>query len=230
MTKLQKMFTVLPLSLALLASTMAGVASAQTYPALSVQLLTQGLTQNAGAGTQNAIMAIARLDTTSSNEDIRISSLPLILTTGGGANGSSLQSCHLANANNISSPLSTSGNVPSALNSGVNTLALDTPLVLPRGSVTMLDLICNVSTTAAAGGSFTFSINTANVMATGVTSGLPAQVSITPGAVVIPPTTYPGVPNTGAGGEAGSNIALIVGSLLVASFGYLYSRRYARAR
>ncbi len=224
------MFTVLPLSLALLASTMAGVASAQTYPALSVQLMTQGLTQNAGAGTQNAIMAIARLDTTSSSEDIRLASLPLILTTGGGAAGASLQSCHIANANNISAPLSTSGNVPATLNGGLNTFVFDSPLIIPRGSVTMLDLICGVSTSALPGGSYTFSLNTANVVATGVTSGLPATVSVAPGAVYVPPTPLPGVPNTGAGGEASSNIALIVGSLMVAGFGYVYSRRYARTR
>ncbi|MBX4189426.1 hypothetical protein KW785_02420 [Candidatus Parcubacteria bacterium] len=244
MIRIKHALATLPLSLALLAGSFAGVANAQTYlqssvssPMLAVQLMTNGLSQNVGAGSQNATLAVVRLDTTYSGEDVRISSIPLILGTGNGATGASLQNCTIANANNTSSALNSGNNVPSSINSGLNSFTLDNPLVLPRGTVTTLNLMCNIGSGAVNGGTYTFSLNTANVVATGATSGQPAVVTVgtsvpnTGGTGTVgngTGTVYPGVPNTGAGGNAARNIALILGSLFTAALGLFYSRRYAR--
>ncbi len=233
MISLKHALAALPLSLALMVSTTAGLAHAQVtttgVPTLAVQLLSTGLTQNATAGTQNATFAVVRLDTTFSGDDVRISSLPLILNTGGNATGASLQSCNLYNAANMSTSLN-SNNIPS-FNTGLNNVALNSPLVLPRGTVTTLNLVCNLASNAVNGGTYSFSLNTQNVIATGVMTGLPAVVTI--GSSAIGNGTggtifYPTVPNTGAGGEATRNIAIILGSLVVAALGFAVSRRYAR--
>jgi hypothetical protein len=230
MSNLKRMFIALPLSLAIMASGI-GMASAQVTgaPLLSVQMLSSGLSTNVVPGSTNAILAAVQLNTAGSGDDVRISSIPLILTTGNGAFASSLTSCHIANANNISFPLDTNGNVPASLVSGLNNFNLDTPLVLTRNTVTTLDLICNMSSAASNGGSFTFSINSANVVASGNTLGTPAVVTVPNAPIVIPITPVtPGVPNTGAGGDAATNIALISAAIVVAFAGYVYSRRYAR--
>ena len=210
-------------------------ASAQVYtttaatPTLAVELLSTGLTANPSAGTTGATMAIVRLDTTYSPDAIRLASLPLIVSTANGATPASLTNCRVYNEASPTAALNNGSNVPGNLVSGLNVVNLDTPLVIQRGSVVLLDVKCDIAAGAVTGGTFQFSLNTANVVATGNTTGLPAAVYVgvsTPGGV--PSTGGVGLPNTGAGGDAGMNLALILGSLVAASLGVLYARKAVR--
>lgn len=226
----KKMF-MLPVVIALLAfSTGANAQVVTGAPRLGVQLLSNGLTANPTPGMSNATYAVIRLDTTYSGDDVRISSLPLIVTPGNGAIASNLNNCAVFNAANASVPLNSGSNVSAGMASGLNSINFNSPLVLPRGTVTTLNVNCNLNSGALNGGTYQFSLNTANVSAVGNTSGVPAVVTVGTGAPVVvdPGTGVIGVPNTGMGGAASANIALLLASIAAASFGALYVRKASR--
>lgn len=199
-------------------------ANAQTVqPRVAIQLLTSGLTSPLVASSTDNVMARLVLDTTGSPEAVRISSLPFILTTGNGAASGTLTNCTVVNESNVNSDLS--GN-SGGLVAGINSINLSNPLVLAAGTVTTLQLRCDATGGLVSGGTFTFSMNTANVAGTGVSTGLPALVSVrgaVPTVPVIP--VIPTVPNTGAGGDATANIALLLGSFTLATLGVVYTRK-----
>jgi hypothetical protein len=170
------------------------------------------------------------LDTTGSPEGVRITSLPFILSTGNGAVASTLTNCRVVNESNTGVNLNTAPGNNVGLSSGLNTISLNSPLVLNAGTVTTLDLICDPSAGLVAGGTFTVSMNTANVAATGATTGLPAVVTVRGAAPVIPPVVVPTVPNTGAGGAASLNWALLLGSFGLAALGFGITRKAVQAR
>lgn len=214
----------IPVALSIFA--IAATANAQAVqPRVAIQLLTSGLTSPLVAESENATLARLVLDTTGSTEAVRITSLPFILSTANGADADTLTNCHVVNEANASVALSDDTDAD-GLVAGLNTITLDNPLILNAGTVTTLSLRCDPSEDLVAGGTFTFSMNTANVSATGVTTGLPAIVTVR-GAVVPPiiPPFIPGVPNTGAGGEVATNLALIFGSLTLAAVGVAYTKR-----
>lgn len=231
-----KKFLILPIAVAFMAFGV-GSANAQVVaaPKLAVQLATTGLTNPITVGS-DATVARLTLDTTGSNTPVRISSLPLSLSVMNGANAASLTNCRVFNENNTSTALNSSNNIPSALTAGMNTITLDSPIVLPAGTVTTLDVRCVAAANLVPGGSFQFSLNTANVVASDPTTGTPAVVTVlgatTP--VTIPvtvpvtvPVVTPTVPNTGAGGEASTNVMVILGSLAAATLGLAYARKAA---
>jgi len=203
-------------------------ASAQSAPSLLVDMVNTGVAQSIGPNMQNVTMANVRLDTTFSNDNIRLSSLPIIVTAGNGANASSLTSCQLVNPVNTNSPLNTGNNAVSGLSSGSNTFNFDNSITLTRGTVTNLLLNCNINGSLTSGGTYQFSINTANVSAVAASTGLPATVGVSTGGVIIPNPTVPGIPNTGFGDAATSNMMLIIGSIVVAGLGIAYTRKVAR--
>jgi hypothetical protein len=214
-----------PTALALMAvlgfGIVGNVANAQVGgPRVAIQLLTTGLTSPLVATSTNATVARLVLDTTGSTEAVRITSLPYILTTGAGAQAAHLNNCRVYNEADLNTALNTGV----TLQSGLNNVALNAPLVLAANTVTTLTLRCDVSGDLVTGGTYTFSMNTANLVATGATTGLPALVLVR-GAAVIPPTTpvvpvVPGLPTTGAsGGSTGGNSAILFGSVLLAIMG-----------
>lgn len=221
---------VLPVALAFFAMATAGSVNAQvTTPTLGIMLGSTGLTPNPAPGTANAVVATVRLDTTYSSDAIRLNSLPLILSTGNGGNPTSLTSCRIVNEASPTVALNNGTNMPANLISGSNIVTFDTPLVLSRGTVTILDLDCNIAPGATLGGAFQFSLNTFNVNAVAASTGLPASVVVGTGApVVVPPVFVPGIPNTGLGGNMTQNVILLLGSLLAASFGIAYVRKTSR--
>jgi hypothetical protein len=220
----------IPVGLSLLAGV--STVSAQTIaPRVAIELLTSGLTSPLTASSTDNVMARLVLDTTGSPEGVRINSLPFILTTGNGAASGTLTNCTVVNENNTGVDLNAAPGNGSGLVSGLNTIGFSSPLVLAAGTITTLQLRCDASAGLVSGGTFTFSMNTANVSATGVSTGLPAVVSIR-GAVVPPvviPPFIPGVPNTGAGGAAPMNWALILGSVGIAAVGFALTRKAAQA-
>jgi hypothetical protein len=205
-----------------------GSASAQVIgPRVALQFATNGLTSPLVASSTNAVIARLLLDTTGSTEAVRLTSLPFNLITGNGASASTLNNCRVYNEADINTALNTSASTTTMF-SGINNIAFTNALVLQPNTMTTVSLRCDVDGTLASGGTYTVNMNTANVAATGATTGIPAVVTVR-GAVVVPPVVTvppvvvtPGLPATGAGGEAAQNIAMLAASLLIASLGFSY--------
>jgi hypothetical protein len=218
-----KKLLVLPLAVAVLALGLAGSASAQTAsPRVALQFGTNGLTSPLAANTSGATIARLLLDTTGSTEAVRIASLPFNLVLGSGAQASSLMNCRVFNESNPNVALNTPASATTTMVSGINNITFDAPMVLAANTLTTVALRCDIGSDLVAGGTYTVNMNTANVVATGATTGLPALVTIR-GSVVVPPVTNPpvtpGMPATGAGGEAAQMIAMLAASLLIAGLG-----------
>lgn len=211
----------------------AGVASAQVIgPRVALQFATNGLTSPLSASTTDAVVARLLLDTTGSTEAVRINSLPFNLVTANGALASSLQNCRVFNESNLSSALNTPASATTTAFTGINSITFNSPLILQPNTLTTLSLRCDVNGTLVAGGTYTINMETANVVATGASTGLPAAVTVR-GSVVVPPVyvppVVPGLPTTGASGEVTQSLAMILASLLMAglSFSYLNARKHS---
>lgn len=208
----------------------ASLANAQvaTTPNLLVNLVPDSVASSINANTSNVILANVRLDATTSSEDIRLASLPITLTTGNGARASDL-TCRVVNAASPTVALNTGNNASTTMVSGLNRINLDNPVVIARGTTTNLLVRCDIGSGLVVDGTYQFSINSNNVVATGNTTGTPAVVGVTRAStpVVVPPVV-PGIPNTGFGGNASTNVALILGSIVVAGLGLAYTRKLAR--
>ena len=218
------------LTAAALFSGFAGVAGAQVIgPRVALQFATNGLTYPLSASSSDAIIARLLLDTTNSTEAVRINSLPFNLVVGNGASASTLQNCRVYNESNLSSALNTPSSTTTPFYSGINSVNFNSPLILQPNTMTTLSLRCDVSGTLVSGGTYMINMETANVIATGATTGLPALVTVR-GAVVVPPVVItPGIPATGASGEATQNVAMIAASLLIAGLGFSYLRSKKQA-
>ncbi len=226
-----KKILILPIALALMAVTV-GSANAQVVPTprVAVQLATTGLTNPLVEGSE-ATLARLVLDTTGSNTAVRIASIPLSLNLGSGALASTLTDCAIVNEGN-NNALTSGSNIEDSLSSGMNTFTLDTPIVLAANTVTTLRVRCDIDNNLVSSGTYQFSLNTSNVVATDPVSGTQALVTLrgvaVPPVVTIPPVVIPTVPNTGAGGEASTNAVIILGTLVAASLGLAYARRAVR--
>ena len=217
-----KKLMVLPVAAAVFALSV-GAASAQVVgPRVALQFATNGLTNPLAASSSNAVIARLLLDTTGSSEAVNVSSLPFNVVTANGAMASSLQNCRVYNESNTSVALNSA---TGDLVEGLNNIAFTSPLVLQPNTLTTVSLQCDVDGTLVSGGTYTVNMNTANVVATGATTGRPATVTVR-GSVVIPPVIVPpiipGLPTTGASGQAAQNVAMLAASLLMASLGYSY--------
>ncbi|MES2214221.1 MAG: hypothetical protein V4465_02415 [Patescibacteria group bacterium] len=223
-----KKFLIIPVIAALFAFS-TGASAQVAGPSLLVQLQSAGVSSAINSGAQNVTLANVRLDATASTDDIRLASLPIVLTVGNGGNASALQSCRAVNSTAPSTNLNSGTNAIANFSSGSNSIVFDNPMVIARGTAVNILVNCNIGTLPG-GGTYQFSINTANVPATAVSTGLPAVVGV--GGVAVTPTPVPvpvpGIPNTGFGGAAPMNIALLIGSIGVAALGLTYTRRFAR--
>lgn len=221
-----KKFIAVPLAVATLALSGWGMASAQVAgPRVALQFGTNGLTSPLVANGDNAVVARLLLDTTGSTEAVRIASLPFNLVTAGGASAGTLENCRVYNESDLNTALNSA---TGDLVSGINNITLTNALVLSANTMTTLSLRCDVGSDLVSGGTYTVNMNTANVVATGASTGLPAAVTVR-GAVVVPPVvtppivvTTPGLPATGAADEVAQNLAMLVAALLMAGLGVSY--------
>lgn len=203
-------------------------ASAQVAgPRLALQFGTNGLTSPLTASTTNAVVARLLLDTTGSTEAVRISSLPFNLVTGSGALASTLRNCRVFNEADANTALNTPASATTTLTTGINNIVFNSALIVPANTMVTVALRCDIGSDLVAGGTYTVNMNTANVVATGASTGLPALVTIrgavvVPPIVVVPPPVTPGLPSTGATGEVSQNLAMIALSLLMAGVGFSY--------
>lgn len=222
-----KKFLAVPAVLTVLALSASTVGAQVIGPRVALQFATNGLTNPLSASSTNAVIARLLLDTTGSTEAVRISSLPFNLVTGGGASASSLMNCRVYNESDLSTSLNTPASATTTLFEGVNNISFNSALILQPNTLTTVSLRCDVGNLTS-GSTFTVNMNTANVVATGASTGIAAAVTIR-GAVVIPPVVIvppvtPGLPTTGAAGQTSQNVAMIAASLLMASLGFAYLR------
>ena len=223
--KINKLIAV-PLVAATLAVSAFGAASAQVIgPRVALQFATNGLTSPLSSNSSNAVIARLLLDTTGSTEAVRLSSLPFNLITGSGATASALQNCRVYNESDLNTSLNTPATATTTLFSGINNVNLNNQLIMQPNTLTTLSLRCDINSNLVSGGTYTVNMNTANVVATGASTGLPAVVTVR-GGVVVPPVVYPtptpGMPSTGAGGQTAQSIAMLAASLLIAGLGFSY--------
>ena len=218
-------YLAIPLATAAIAMSFGSAGAQVIGPKVALQFATNGLTSPLSASSSNAVIARLLLDTTGSTEAVRINSLPFNLITGNGASASTLNNCRVYNESDLGTALNTTSS-STTMFTGINNIAFNSALILQPNTMTTLSLRCDVDGSLVSGGTYTVNMNTNNVVATGVSTGLPAAVTIR-GAVVIPPVVIPpvvtpGIPSTGASGEATQTVAMLAASLLMATLGFSY--------
>jgi len=120
-------------------------------PSLIVSLASTPASTNVAKGAQNFVLANINLDASQSGENIRLSSLPIVVNTQGTSNADAtdLSSCQLYNG---TTALNTGGNVINSQNwsAGAANIVFDNALTVPKGTVVTLALECNVSSSPLA--------------------------------------------------------------------------------
>ncbi len=139
---------------------------------ITISVLPEPVAQTVVAGGQGFVFTKFQLDAGASGEDIRVNTLPLLLTTSGTA--TNLTSCQLwdgsASLNTGSNSVNPTGSSPISA-----TFTLDNALIIAKGTAKTLTLSCNISTSAT--GNFQWGI-TSSPTATGVTSGQSVTVTL----------------------------------------------------
>jgi hypothetical protein len=194
-------------------------------------------------GAQDTLLALVTLSAARSGSPVQISSLPVSVAFGGGASAGSVTDCRARNVANLSAPLNNlSGNII-GITEGQNVIPFDGPLTIPAGSTVTLAFTCDVASTAPSGGTVLLSLTPSSIAATVVGS----STTVTPatgftstgttgavsGSVLISSTastddsgpTIPGAPNTGLGGDAGTDLLVLGLSALAIAFGVILLRR-----
>jgi hypothetical protein len=141
----------------------------------TISVGTTPIGQNVVAGTQGYVFANIQIDASQSGEDIRMSSLPVLYTSSGTTPNDDLSGCQLFDG---ATALTTGSRVINSTGTSGSTLSFsfDNSLVIAKGAVKPISIVCNISGSASDTASYQFGINATGYSATGVTSG----VSITP--------------------------------------------------
>ena len=196
------------------------VAGSPVYaPGLSVMVTSPA---SVAAGQYGAALALITLDGSRSGTATNVSRVPVTLTFNGASAGE-FTNCSLRNVTNLGTPLNTGGNAIGTLNQNgsATSIFLDSPLQVPADSADILALTCDVSPITPAGSSVTVSVDPTSIATTNASTGgtITPTTDFTPtgsfaptiGTVEItaPGSVIPGAPNTGAGGEAPLNTAIL---------------------
>jgi hypothetical protein len=173
------------------------------------------------------VIGVVTLDATRSGEPIAVTAIPLLVDASSGVNLSTLSQCALYSS--AGTKLTTGGNAVAQV-VGTNTLKFDKPLNVPATQGMLLVLRCSVASTAPIGGAYMFSLPPSDFQATNskgdpimVTQGVAAngqpgtnKATITIGSASGATSTMPGLPNTGAGGNAAGMWSILILSGIVA--------------
>lgn len=148
--------------------------------ALSITVSPTPASHTVIVGTTNVLFANIQLDASQSGEDVRLSSLPIIMTLGGTSGAvADITSCQLFNG---ATAVNTGSNVPAlAADTTATTFTLDNSLTIPKGTIVTLALKCNVSSGAASTATYTFSISSASTYSATGSSGTSVTVAATTG-------------------------------------------------
>jgi LPXTG-motif cell wall-anchored protein len=221
----------------------AGIAAAQSSPALGANLYVSPRVER---GAQDTLLALVSLSARDSSSGVQVPSLRIDTSFANGAVQGDITDCRVRNVNNLTSALNNGGNAV-GVTSGSTVIPLDSPYVVATGTTATLAITCDVASTAALGGTITMSLppgsQAANVQGSsttvtvttgrttsgsdGPTSGT-AQVVVdaTPATPSTP--TVPGVPNTG--NSAAMNLILLAMAGVVALGGFVLARKIASAQ
>ncbi|MDE2071397.1 MAG: hypothetical protein KGI70_01525 [Patescibacteria group bacterium] len=219
---------------------LASVASAQAAPGLVVSVSAPSSVQATAGQT------IANITLSAPNGAI-LNSLPVVIGYSNSLPGNTgpanpLSNCTLRNSNNA---VLSAGNPTGTIGAGQVGISFASPLVIGPNSAVTLALNCDITPAVPNNSGLAVMVPTANVSAASssiqlVVSGTGgAGATATPMATTLvtsatpggTPTTppAPGVPNTGAGGSAGINFAILALSLLTAVGSGLYLSRLLKA-
>jgi len=124
-------------------------------PSLTVSMATTPATQNIATGTQNFLFANVVLDTGTSAEDIKASSLPIYFTDTS-SNATFLNGCQIKDG---ATALNTGSATPASIVAGKNTFVFNNPLLITKGTQKILSLFCNLSATASINSTYKWSID-----------------------------------------------------------------------
>jgi len=131
--------------------------------------------QTVVAGTSTYLFTTYVLDASGSGEDVRVTSLKLVLTASSSNTADDLTNCQLYKDSTV---LNTGSNIVNPSNSdaagGVEkTFSLDTSLIIAKGTIQKLDIKCNIVSGANGSGQWQWGVTDvdASLNATGVTSG-----------------------------------------------------------
>jgi len=159
--------------------------------ALTMGLSTTPSAQTIVAGGQSVLFANIQLDASQSGEDVRINSVPLHVDQAfvvAGGTVTNLTTCQISNsAGSILNGGSNTVNSFTSLNDATTTDAItytktftfDNSLTVPKGTVAVLTLKCNVGSSATANDSYRFKTWSGDTLTfTGVTSGNSSSATI----------------------------------------------------
>ncbi len=138
---------------------------------VAINLSSQPTSQSIVSGAQNLVLANFQLDASQSGEDVRLSSLPVIITAAAGGVAGDLTGCQLWNG---TTALNTGSRVVNTFTSGTaKTYSFDNSFIVSKGTIATLSLSCNVSSSAAANSTYQVTADTTNgdYAITGQTSG-----------------------------------------------------------
>lgn len=150
--------------------------------ALAISVSSQPSARNVIAGSQSFEFARYVLDATQSGEDVRLTSLPLLLTAPDAASRAHLTGCQLFNGSTAITTGSNVKNPSSSLAASADeTYTFDgTGIVIPKNSSVTLSLKCNVSTSASGTYRWGLTDNSSTYSgATGVESGQTVSETMT---------------------------------------------------
>ena len=216
----------------------AGMAAAQTAP--NSAALSFWTAPSVPAGSQNVAVAMFVLDASNAGQNIFLRTMPLnVQYSGSPAYG--LTNCFVENT--AAHGYSQTGPGVTLGASGA-TFTFSPAASVLQGTSARFALVCSVSAAASAGSSVTLSVNPsamsasgANgavvpiVAAVGASSPIQGSIPITAPVVTLSGSTTgssggtPGVPNTGAGGDALATSLILAVSLLTAYGGSVLARR-----
>lgn len=149
--------------------------------ALTVSVSTSPSPQTIVAGVSGFTFARYVLDASASGENVRVTTLTL-RDTYAGAGATNLSNCRLMDGPTV---LNTGGNNVNPSLDGTSpddfTFHMDSPLIVPKGTVKTVDLACNVSGSANTSSTHAWGINSGSsnvVVAYGATSGATVSPSV----------------------------------------------------
>jgi len=136
---------------------------------LDISISASPVAQNITAGAQDFTYANLQLDASSSGEDVRFSSIPLAMTFAT-MEVTQVTTCQLLDG---TTALNTGSNVvtPSGASDADQTFTFDQTLIIPKGTIKTLAVVCDLSSGVSDDDSLSWGINAApSITVTGVSS------------------------------------------------------------
>lgn len=129
---------------------------------LKVSVSDSPVAQNVVRGINGYLFSKIQYDASASGEDIRVTAQDLTIVTSGSADADSLNSCQMFDG---TTALNTGGNVVNPASNDVGadvkaTFTFDNNLVIPRGTVKLAEVRCNIGQDATAGETWSLGLTT----------------------------------------------------------------------